>query len=104
MNSVADRNEKPISQTDRFFCKLSLAKSKYGAYLSDQDKKLQKEARESTGNPNFKDYVGGMHYKDDGTGSGSKLEFFQHAEGRVVVNGSSFDYEYNLTGPRRLIT
>ena len=25
------------------------------------------------------------------------MEFFQHAEGRVVVNGSSFDYEYNLT-------
>ena len=46
-------------------------------------------------------HIGGpasrKHYKDEGDGAGSKLEFFQHAEGRVVIDGSSFDYEYNLT-------
>ncbi|MGB3468996.1 MAG: RHS repeat-associated core domain-containing protein, partial [Cyclobacteriaceae bacterium] len=43
------------------------------------------------------DYIAGKHYKDDGTGSGSKLSFLQHAEGRVVYNTGNFDYEYNLT-------
>ncbi|MEL6558330.1 MAG: DUF6443 domain-containing protein [Bacteroidota bacterium] len=59
--------------------------------------KLQKEAGSSTGNPKITDYVTGKHYKDDGTGAGSMLEFFQHAEGRVVVDESSFNYEYNIT-------
>ena len=48
-------------------------------------------------NVKVSDYVAGKHYKDEGDGAGSKLEFFQHAEGRVVVDGSSFDYEFNLT-------
>ena len=30
------------------------------------------------------------------------LSFLQHGEGRTLYNAGSFDYEYNLTGPRRL--
>ena len=63
---------------------------------SIEDIKLQKEAKIGAGNPEITDYVAGgpafrKHYKD------GNLEFFQHAEGRVIVDGSSFDYEYNLT-------
>ena len=64
--------------------------------------KLQKEVGKSTGNPKITDYIAGKHYKE-GMGAGSKLGFFQHAEGLIVVDGSSFDYEYNLTGPCRQI-
>ena len=54
-------------------------------------------------NVKVSDYVAGKHYKDEGMGAGSKLEFFQHAEGRVTHNSGTFAYEYNLTGPRRQI-
>ncbi|MEL7146137.1 MAG: RHS repeat-associated core domain-containing protein, partial [Bacteroidota bacterium] len=52
--------------------------------------KLQKEAR--IGNATtVSDYVAGKHYNN------GNMTFFQHAEGRVTKNGSSFDYEYHLT-------
>ncbi|MEL6559484.1 MAG: RHS repeat-associated core domain-containing protein [Bacteroidota bacterium] len=37
------------------------------------------------------DYVGGKHYVN------GALEFFQHAEGRVVTSGGTYAYEFNLT-------
>ncbi len=43
------------------------------------------------------DYVGGFHYERDVAESVSSLEFLQHAEGRVVFDGSTWDYQYNLT-------
>ncbi|MEL6562787.1 MAG: hypothetical protein AAFQ94_31755, partial [Bacteroidota bacterium] len=52
--------------------------------------KLQKEA-EISKVTTVTDYIAGKHYRN------GDLEFFQHAEGRVVYNAGSFDYEYNLT-------
>ena len=51
--------------------------------------KLQKEATIS-GVTTVTDYIAGKHY-NNGT-----LNFFQHAEGRVVKQGSNWGYEYNI--------
>ena len=59
--------------------------------------KLRKEAKVGN-NLTITDYVSGKHYVND------SLSFFPHAEGRIVYNDGAFDYEYNLTGPRRPIT
>ena len=37
------------------------------------------------------DYISGIHYVD------GQISFIQTATGRMVYNGSTFDYEYNLT-------
>ena len=60
----------------------------YVSYLYDAAGiKLKKTARTGNSNPVITDYVAGgsafrKHYVDEGTGSGSELSFFQHAEGR----------------------
>ena len=69
---------------------------KYVKYLYDAAGiKLQKIAGLPDANGNIvettTDYIGGKHYVN-GT-----LEFFQHVEGRVVVSGGTYAYEFNLT-------
>ena len=68
--------------------------------------KLQKIAGELDAQGNIvettTDYVGGgsafrKHYVN------GALEFFQHAEGRVVTSGGAYAYEFNLTESRRQI-
>lgn len=53
--------------------------------------KLRKTVREGAGT-NVTDYSGGNHYEN------GVLNFFQHAEGRVLyTNPTTISYEYNLT-------
>jgi RHS repeat-associated protein len=43
------------------------------------------------GTPDTTQYVGPFHFTN------SDLKFIQHTEGRAIKNGSSYDYEYNLS-------
>lgn len=52
--------------------------------------KLRKVSNEGS-NITTTDYLGGMHFINNA------LTFLQHSEGRAVKDGSSFNYEYNLT-------
>ena len=58
-------------------------------YSADGTKLKQKIVESSS--TTYHDYVGSFFYIDD------VLAHFQHEEGRILVNGSTHQYEYNLT-------
>ena len=99
-NMIKDENKDIVSISYNHLNlpeRVSFGDGRYVQYLYDAAGiKLQKEAKDSVGTITVTNYIAGgsafrKHYKN------GNLEFFQHAEGRVVKNGSSFNYEYNLT-------
>ena len=55
--------------------------------------------QESSPSTRILDYVGGIHYEDSDGENGlavKAIAFIQHAEGRLVWNGTDFDYEYMI--------
>lgn len=90
-NMIRDAN-KGISSISYNFLnlpeKVNLPNGDYVKYTYDAaGVKLSKETTQGSD----LDYVGPVHYKD------GAIEFIQTSEGRAVKNGSTYNYEYNLT-------
>ncbi|WP_299433193.1 DUF6443 domain-containing protein [uncultured Aquimarina sp.] len=93
-NMISDQNKgiTNISYNYRNLPELvSFDNGNYVQYTYDAiGTKLKKEAKINN-TITITDYVAGKHYVNE------VLEFFQHGEGRVVKNGTNYNYEFNLT-------
>ncbi len=61
------------------------------AYMYDAAGMKLRKVSEIGANTETTDYLGGFHYVNN------DLKFLQHAEGRALLDGATFSYEYNMT-------